>query len=143
HVAFVSITQQINTATSAGRLMLHVLLSFAQFEREIIAERTRDKIAMVRRQGRWVGGMPLLGFDVDPRGSKLVVHEDEAVRVRAIFALYLKQQALLPVVQELARRGWVNKRWTTRKGQARGGGPFISASLYRLLSNPVYIGKVR
>ena len=86
-VAFVSVTQQINTATSMGRLMLNVLLSFAQFEREIIGERTRDKIAATRRKGKWSGGRPLLGYDVDPRSTRLVVNEDEAVRVRAIFAL--------------------------------------------------------
>src|SRR5205085_6322948 len=72
HVSFVSVTQLINTSTSMGRLMLNVLLSFAQFEREIISERTRDKIAAARRKGKWSGGMPLLGYDVDPRGSKLI-----------------------------------------------------------------------
>src|SRR6266849_875806 len=89
HVAFVSVTQQFNTATSMGRLVLNVLLSFAQFEREIISERTRDKIAATRRKGKWTGGHPLLGYDVDPRGKFLVVNEDEALRVREIFALYL------------------------------------------------------
>ncbi len=141
-VAFVSVTQQFNTSTSMGRLVLNVLLSFAQFEREIISERTRDKIAAARRKGKWSGGMPLLGFDV-AQGSKLVVNEEEAVRVRAIFALYLEYGSLLPVVQELERRGWLNKRWTTRKGHARGGKLFTRTSLYRLLTNVAYIGKVR
>src|SRR5207253_2695420 len=77
-VAFVSVTQQFNTATSMGRLVLNVLLSFAQFEREIIAERTRDKIAAARRKRKWSGGMPLLGYDVDPRGGRLLVNADEA-----------------------------------------------------------------
>jgi len=113
-VSFVSVTQQFNTATSMGRLVLNVLLSFAQFEREIIAERTRDKVAATRRKGKWAGGTPLLGFDLDPRGGRLLVNDDEAIRVRAIFALYLEHQALLPVVQELERRGWVGKRWQTR-----------------------------
>ena len=81
-VSFVSVTQQFNTANSMGRLMLNVLLSFAQFEREIISERTRDKIAATRRKGKWSGGMPLLGYDVDPKGSKLTVNDDEATRVR-------------------------------------------------------------
>src|SRR5262249_54983364 len=89
-VAFVSVTQQFNTATSMGRLILNVLLSFAQFEREIIAERTRDKIAAARRKGKWVGGMPLLGYDVEPRGGTLRVNAQEAVRVRAIFTLYVQ-----------------------------------------------------
>lgn len=143
HVAFVSVTQQFNTSTSMGRLVLNVLLSFAQFEREIISERTRDKIAAARRKGKWSGGMPLLGYDVDPRGSKLLVNEDEAAKVRAIFELYLEHQALLPVVEELTRRGWVNKRWRTRKGHERGGMPFTKTNLYRVLTNPTYIGKVR
>jgi site-specific DNA recombinase len=142
-VSFVSITQQFNSATSMGRLVLNVLLSFAQFEREIIAERTRDKMAATRRKGKWSGGTPVLGYDLDPRGRRLHVNEEEAECVRAIFALYLEHQALLPVVQELARRGWVGKRWQTRKGRTRGGRPFTKTSLYRLLTNVVYAGKVR
>lgn len=142
-VSFVSVTQQFNTATSMGRLILNVLLSFAQFEREIISERTRDKMAATRRKGKWSGGLPILGYDVDPQGYRLILNEDEAVQVRAIFALYLEHEALLPVVQELARRGWVNKRWTTRAGQECGGQPFTKTSLQRLLTNVLYIGKVR
>jgi site-specific DNA recombinase len=142
-VSFVSITQQFNSATSMGRLVLNVLLSFAQFEREIIAERTRDKMAATRRKGKWAGGTPVLGYDLDPRGRRLHVNDQEAERVRAIFALYLEHQALLPVVQELARRGWVGKRWQTRHGRPRGGRPFTKTSLYRLLTNVLYAGKVR
>jgi site-specific DNA recombinase len=142
-VAFVSVTQQFNTATSIGRLVLHILLSFAQFEREIISERTRDKIAAARRKGKWVGGMPLLGYDVEPRGSKLVVNAAEAQRVRAIFALYLQHESLLPVVEELKRRGWRNKRWRTRKGSLRGGKPFTRNSLHQLLTNVTYCGQIR
>jgi site-specific DNA recombinase len=123
-VSFVSVTQQFNTATSMCRLVLNVLLSFARFEREIISERTRDKVAATRRKGKWSGGTPLLGYDLDPRGSKLLVNEDEAVQVRAIFALYLEHQVLLPVVRELDRRGWTTKRWVTQEGQERGGRPF-------------------
>jgi site-specific DNA recombinase len=141
--SFVSITQQFNSATSMGRLVLNVLLSFAQFEREIISERTRDKIAATRRKGKWSGGTPILGYDVDPRGGRLLVNDEEAVRVRAIFQLYLEYQALLPVVQELERRGWVGKRWQTRQGHERGGRPFTRTSLYRLLTNVVYLGKSR
>src|SRR5262245_2012527 len=123
-VSFVAVTQQINTATSMGRLMLNVLMSFAQFEREIISERTRDKIAAARRKGKWAGGHPLLGYDIDPQRFKLIVNQDEARRVRTIFELYLEHQALIPVVQELGRRRWLNKRWTTRKGRERGGKAF-------------------
>jgi site-specific DNA recombinase len=142
-VSFVSVTQQINSATSMGRLMLNVLLSFAQFEREIIGERTRDKIAATRRKGKWSGGRPLLGYDVDPRSTRLVVNEDEALRVRAIFDLYLQHESLLPVVQELERRGWTNKRWKTRGGKEVGGGPLDKTALHRLLSNPLYSGRVK
>ncbi|WDI40474.1 recombinase family protein [Bremerella sp. P1] len=143
NVSFVSVTQQFNTSTSMGRLVLNVLLSFAQFEREIISERTRDKIAAARRKGKWSGGMPLLGYNVDPQGSKLVVNETEADRVRAIFNLYSEHQSLLAVVAELDERGWVNKRWTTKKGIERGGKRFTKTSLHKLLTNVTYIGKLR
>jgi site-specific DNA recombinase len=143
HVSFVSVTQLINTSTSMGRLMLNVLLSFAQFEREIISERTRDKIAAARRKGKWSGGMPLLGYDVSPLGSKLIVNEEEAIRVRAIFELYLEHQSLLTTIAEIDRRGWVNKRWTTRAGHERGGRQFTKTSLYKLLTNVAYAGKLK
>jgi site-specific DNA recombinase len=142
-VSFVSVTQQINSATSMGRLMLNVLLSFAQFEREIIGERTRDKVAAARKKGKWSGGHQFLGYDVDAKHCKLVVNETEAVRVRAIFALYLEREGLVPVVQELQQRGWTTKQWTTRKGQHRGGRPFTKTNLHKLLTNPAYVGKVR
>jgi site-specific DNA recombinase len=120
-VAFVSVTQQFNTSTSMGRLVLNVLLSFAQFEREIISERTRDKIAAARRKGKWTGGLPLLGYDVDPRTCKLIVNEEEARQVRAMFELYLEHRSLITTSRELDGRGWRNKRWTTRKGHLRHG----------------------
>jgi site-specific DNA recombinase len=116
---------------------------FAQFEREVIAERTRDKMVAARRRGKWTGGPPVLGYDVHPDGGRIVVNEDEAARVRGIFQLYLELGSLLPVVNELGRRGSRCKRWTTRKGVLRGGKPFDRGSLYRLLTNPLYIGKVR
>jgi site-specific DNA recombinase len=127
-----------------GRLTLNILLSFAQFEREIISERTRDKIAAARRKGKFSGGMPLLGYDVasGPGGAKLVVNEEEAEQVRAIFDLYIEHQALIPVVRELAVRGWANKRWTTRRGTERGGRPFDKTTLYHLLTNRTYLGMV-
>jgi site-specific DNA recombinase len=140
-VSFVSVTQQFNTATSMGRLILNVLLSFAQFEREMISERVRDKIAATRRKGKWSGGMPLLGYTVQE--TKLVVDEVEAQRVRQIFELYLEYQALLPVVTELNRRGWTTKHWTTKKGIHRGGRLFTKNSLYALLTNVTYIGQIR
>jgi site-specific DNA recombinase len=142
-VAFVSVTQQFNTATSMGRLVLNVLLSFAQFEREIISERTRDKIAATRRKGKWAGGHPLLGYDVDAQRFKLIVNPQEAIRVRAIFALYLKLRSLSSVAEELNRRNGLTKSWTTRKGRQRGGQPFTKTNLHKLLTNVVYLGKVR
>jgi len=120
-----------------------VLLSFAQFEREIISERTRDKIAATRRKGQWCGGLPLLGYDVNPRGGKLVVKDAEAEQVREIFGLYLERGGLLATVAELARRGWITKRWQTRKGPARGGKPFTKGSLHHLLTNVVYRGQIK
>jgi site-specific DNA recombinase len=141
-VAFVSITQQFNSATSMGRLVLHVLLSFAQFEREIISERTRDKIAAARRKGIWSGGMPLLGYDVDEHG-KLLVNQGEAEQVRAIFRLYLQHGSLRRVLQEIDRHGWRTKCWQTRKGHQRGGRPFTKSTLHQLLTNITNLGKVR
>jgi site-specific DNA recombinase len=142
-VSFVSVTQQFNTASSMGRLILNVLLSFAQFERELIAERTRDKIAAARRKGLWVGGMPLLGYDVVEHGSKLRVNPREAERVRMIFALYLEHRALPSVIQELNRRGWRTKRWSTRKGHPRGGRQFTRGYLRRVLTSTTYLGQIR
>jgi site-specific DNA recombinase len=142
HVSFVSVTQQFNTTSSMGRLTLNVLLSFAQFEREIISERTRDKMSAARRRGKWVGGMPVLGYDVDPAGGRLILNGDEASRVRAIYELYLGNQSLLETVKELRKRGWSPKRWTTKKGIERGGAPFDKTSLYRLLTNVIYTGRV-
>jgi site-specific DNA recombinase len=144
-VSFVSVTQQFNTTHSMGRLTLNILLSFAQFEREIISERTRDKIAAARRKGKFAGGKPVLGYDLlsSPAGPRLVVNEEEAERVRAIFGLYLQQEALIPTVTELAKRGWVTKVWETKRGRHMGGKPFDKNLLYLLLTNVVYTGKVR
>jgi len=144
-VAFVSVTQQFNTATSMGRLMVNVLLSFAQYEREIIGERTRDKIAAARRKGYWTGGKPLLGYDIDRsvRGSRLVVNEPEAERARVIFRLYLEQGSLLKTIRVLNERGWTTKRWKTKAGKSQGGRPFTKTLLSALLTNPLYVGKVR
>ena len=120
-VSFVSVTQQFNTTTSLGRLTLNILLSFAQFEREIISERTRDKMSAARRKGKWIGGHPVLGYDIDPKGGRLVVNPEEAERVRTLFSLYLELGSLLPVLQEAQRRGLLTKRWTTEDGKVRGG----------------------
>jgi len=143
-VSFVSVTQQFNTTSSMGRLTLNILLSFAQFEREIIGERIRDKIAAQKRKGKWAGGVPVLGYDVDRSGPspRLVVNAREAARVREIFQMYLTKESLLPVVAELALRQWVNKKRVTKSGKTLGGRPFDKATLYVLLTNPVLVGKV-
>src|SRR6266404_4229452 len=141
-VSFVSVTQQFNTTSSMGRLTLNILLSFAQFEREMISERTRDKMSAARRKGKWVGGNPVIGYDVAPQGGSLLVNQEEAQRVREIFALYLELGSLIPVVEELDRRGWRMKSWTTREGRQAGGKPIPKNSLYNLLTNMIYVGKV-
>jgi len=141
-VSFVSVTQQFNTASSLGRLVLNILLSFAQFEREMIAERTRDKMSAARKKGKWIGGCPPLGYDVAPGGGKLVVNAAEADQVRAIFDLYLQERSLLRCVELLNGRGWRTKAWTTKEGRQRQGSRWEKASLRKLLTNPVYVGKV-
>jgi site-specific DNA recombinase len=141
-VSFVSVTQQFNTTSSMGRLTLNTLLSFAQFEREIISERTRDKIAAARRKGKWSGGRPILGYDVDPRGGRLMVNEDEAARVRAIYEIYMDHQSLIATIKELDARGWTNMRWTNKKGRESAGAPFNKHSLHSLLNNVPFIGRL-
>jgi site-specific DNA recombinase len=142
-VTFVAVTQPFDTRTSAGRFMVHMLLNFAQFEREMIAERTRDKMRAARRKGKWIGGYPILGYDVAPKGGALLVNPAEAERVREIFRLYLKLGSLIPVLEELENRGLRMKAWTTREGIQRGGSPFTKTTLYKLLTNVAYIGKVK
>lgn len=141
-VSFVSVTQQFNTTTSIGRLTLNILLSFAQFEREIISERTRDKMSAARRKGKWIGGHPVLGYDIDPKGGKLVINAEEADHVRTIFALYLELGSLLPVLQETERRGLLTKRWTTEDGKVRGGQRISKGTLHGILTNALYTGMV-
>jgi site-specific DNA recombinase len=141
-VSFVSVTQQFNTTSSLGRLTLNILLSFAQFERELISERTRDKMSAARKKGKWVGGHPVLGYDIDPNGGRLVVNTGEARQVKEIFDLYLRHHSLMPVVHELEQLGWRTKQWKTEAGRERGGKPFIKKSVYMLLTNPLYTGFV-
>lgn len=143
NVSFVSVTQQFNTTTSMGRLTLNILLSFAQFEREVISERTRDKIAMARKRGKYTGGRPVLGYNVSSEVGKLIVNETEAQQVKAIFELYLKRGSLLPVVDELNRLGWHTKEWVTRKGTTHKGHPYDKNRVHALLKNPIYTGKMQ
>jgi site-specific DNA recombinase len=143
HVTFVAVTQPFDTRTSAGRFMVHMLLNFAQFEREMIAERTRDKMRAARRKGKWIGGYPILGYDVAPKGGALLVNPAEAKRVREILALYLQLGALIAVLDELERREWRMKTWTTRDGVRRGGSRFTKTTLHSLLTDVAYVGRVR
>lgn len=144
-VSFVSVTQHFNTTHSMGRLTLNILLSFAQFEREIIGERIRDKIAASRQRGKWTGGTPILGYDVDRSSGnpRLVVNPAEAAKVREIFDMYLERGTLLAVVAELEQRAWRSKTWLTRAGQPKGGEAFDKCRLHALLTNVLYVGKVR
>jgi site-specific DNA recombinase len=141
-VSFVSVTQQFNTSTPVGRLTLHILLSFAQFEREIISERTRDKKAAAKRKGKWTGGYLPLGYDLDPHGGKLVVNESEAEQVRRIFEMFADNRSVARTLEEVQRRGWKTKSWTTDKQRPHEGGNFTESSLRRLLGNGIYAGVV-
>jgi site-specific DNA recombinase len=143
NVSFVAVTQQFNTSTSLGRLTLNILLSFAQFERELIGERTRDKMTAARKKGKWVGGCPVLGYDVDPAGGRLVVNEAEAEQVRAIFTLLEETGSAVRTLREIERRGWRLKSWMRKRGEFRAGGVFTLNSLGRLLSNVLYTGAIR
>src|SRR5499433_1518085 len=139
-VSFVSVTQQFNTTTSMGRLMLNVLLSFAQFEREVTGERIRDKIAASKKKGLWMGGSPPLGYRASDRA--LVIDPAEAETVRRIFALYRELGCVRRVKDEADRLGLRTKRRTTANGAECGGAPFSRGHLYRLLSNPIYTGRI-
>jgi site-specific DNA recombinase len=137
-VSFVSVTQQFNTTTSMGRLMLNVLLSFAQFEREITGERIRDKIAASKQKGIWMGGFVPLGYEAIER--KLVVNHEEAKTVRALYALYLKLRNVTSVWSEAARLGLKTKRRRWADGRETGGLALQRGHIYKILGNPLYAG---
>ena len=140
-VSFVSVTQAFNTTNSMGRLTLNVLLSFAQFEREVTGERIRDKIAASKAKGMWMGGRPPLGYDgVD---QKLQINEAEAKLVCGICSRYLQLGSVVKLTRELADQGVRSKSWVTKKGEAIGGATFSRGAVYYLLSNPVYRGAIR
>ena len=140
NVSFVSVTQQFNTTTSMGRLTLNMLLSFAQFEREVTGERIRDKLAATKKKGLWVTGQPPLGYQaVD---QKLVVVPEEAKVVRRIYEGYLECGSLMQLARVLSDEGHTTKRWTSRNGRAHGGQRLVPKYLYRILTNAIYIGKI-
>jgi hypothetical protein len=140
-VSFVSVTQQFNTTTSMGRLTLNVLLSFAQFEREVTAERIRDKIAASKKKGMWMGGVPPLGYAIE--NKKMVVNEVEASVVRELFKLYREIGGVRGLKTKADELGLHTKRYTYKDGRSAGGKPFSRGHLYALLSNPIYVGDVR
>jgi len=140
-VSFVSITQQFNTTTSMGRLTLNVLLSFAQFEREVTGERIRDKIAASKKKGIWMGGVPSLGYDVCDR--RLVINQEQSKLVRHIYKRYLELGSVRLLKHELDQGGIVSKIRVSRNGSRSGGRPFSRGALYELLANPIYIGEIR
>jgi site-specific DNA recombinase len=142
NVAFVSVTQHFNTKTSMGRLTLNILLSFAQFEREIISERTRDKMGAAKKKGKWVGGRPPLGYDLDLSNHKIIVNQREAEVVKLIFDLYIKERSLLSVTKILNERGYRTKLYRASTGKSFGGLKFKSTGVQHILKNPLYIGKV-
>jgi site-specific DNA recombinase len=139
-VSFVSVTQQFNTTTSMGRLTLNVLLSFAQFEREVTSERIRDKVAASKRKGLWIGGMTPLGYDTKNR--KITVNETEAECVRTIFRAYLKLGSLNLLMQDLRTKRIVTKMRALKNGETVGGVPFTRGPLAHLLRNRFYISEV-
>ncbi len=139
-ISFVAVTQQFNTTTSMGRLTLNVLLSFAQFERELSSERVRDKIAASRRKGKWTGGTVPLGYE--SRDKKLVINKTESETVRTIFDLYLELKSFSKLVAELDRRGIVTKRRNTKVAKYNGGISFGYGPLAYFLKNRVYVGEV-
>jgi DNA invertase Pin-like site-specific DNA recombinase len=143
-VSFVSVTQAFNTTSSMGRLTLNVLLSFAQFEREVTGERIRDKIAASKAKGKWMGGNLPLGYDRPMDGTRtLVVNETEAQTVRHIFNRYLKLKSVHALERELREVGIRSKRWTSTRGKVMGGRHFSRGALFHLLRNPVYLGLIR
>ena len=140
-VSFVSVTQQFNTTTSMGRLMLNILLSFAQFEREVTGERIRDKIAASKRKGMWMGGIPPLGYDVDNR--RLVPNPEETKLVQHMFKRFVELGSSTLLVKELALDGVTSKSWQTQEGTFRAGKPMDKGFIYKLLHNRTYLGELR
>ena len=141
-VAFVSVTQRFDTTSSMGRLTLNILLSFAQFERELCSERIRDKIASAKRKGKYVGGRPLLGYDVDRERMRMLVNETEAKLVRHIFGRFCRLGSCMLVARELNEQGHRMKAWTSRKGKPMGGGLWKKTDVHHLLTNRRLLGEV-
>ena len=141
-ISFVSVTQHFNTTDPTGRMFLSILITFAQYEREVIAERIRDKVAAAKRRGKYCGGPAILGYDVDRERKKLLVNPEEALLVKHIFRRFTQLASARAVAAELNRQGYRTKSWTTKKGKHRSGRPWNTGHIYRLLGNRLYRGEV-
>jgi site-specific DNA recombinase len=141
NVTFVSITQQFSSTTAMGRLILNILLSFAEFERAISAERVRDKIAAAKKKGKYLGGTPPYGYDVDYQSTKLVVNQEEAKLVRHLFKMFIETGSCLEIARDLNVKGIPSKSWTTKNGSFHQGGPWNAQHVYRALNNRTYLGE--
>ncbi len=141
-VSFCAVTQEINTSTSSGRMMLNILMTFAQYEREIITERIRDKVAAAKKRGKHCGGYPVLGYDTDPVQKKLLINAEEAETVKFVFKHYLETGSAREVATQLVLKGHRGKSWTTRRGKVKEGQIVNNQMIYRMLKNPLYIGRV-
>lgn len=137
---FVSITQSFDTSTSMGKLTLNMLLSFAQFEREVSSERVRDKIRASKAKGLWVGGTPRLGYDI--ANKKLTVNPTEAGQVKHLFEKYLELQSVNDLTEYAQQHGIYAKKWTTVKGRIMGGRPISKMGMHRMLRDRIYIGQI-
>lgn len=140
-VTFVSVTQQFNTTDAMGRMLLNILLTFAQFERELTAERIRDKFVASKKKGLWMHGIPPLGYDV--RDRRLVINDAEAEHVRTIFRRFVELGSILKVVQDIRARGWCNKTWTTQAGRTLVGQLHDKSSVHKILHCRTYLGQLK
>jgi len=142
-VAFVSVTQQFDTSTSIGRIFQTMLMGFAQFERELISERTRDKRVAMIQKGKWGGGMPIIGYDIDSAARKLVVNKSEVKQAKDQFLFYLKEKSLGKTARRLNAQGYRMKQWINKAGLEKGGGRYNKSNLAQVLRNPFCVGKLR
>ncbi len=141
-VSFVSVTQHFSTTDPTGRMFLGILITFAQYEREVIGERIRDKVSAAKRRGKYCGGVPPLGYDVDRDQKKLLVNLEEAKLIQLIFRRYTQLASAQQVAQELNEQGYKTKSWTTKKGIVREGTQWNTAQIYRQLNNRLYLGEI-
>jgi site-specific DNA recombinase len=142
NVSFVSVTQDINTSTSAGRMMLNILMTFSEYERDVITERIKDSIAGAKKRGKFCGGVPILGYDVNSSTKKMEINKKEAKLIKEIYKLYAESGSAFEVAKKLNFQGYHTKSWTSKKGKHHSGNKFSPKGVYRILNNPLYIGKV-